>query len=133
MEQKFPLNLPFLRRFAAYHLEGLLISHAKFFEKSATNSRRLKTIYEFLQKVADFSHSRCLPIEGTFSQTLYNLRIFVLINERMKYFSIFVAGFSCFHRLPIEEIFYRRTNLAFSIRCVSERHILKFARKTKTF
>jgi len=64
----------------------------------------MKTIYEFLKKVAFFCCSRCLPIEGTFSQTLYNLRIFVLINERMKYFSIFVAGFSCFHRLPIERI-----------------------------
>ena len=46
------------------------------------NSGRMKTIYEFLQKVADFSHSLCLPIEG---------------------------------------IFYRRTNLAFSIRYISER------------
>ena len=37
-----------------------------FPKKSATNSRRMKIIYEFLKKVADFRLSRCLPIEGTF-------------------------------------------------------------------
>ena len=33
VEQKFPLTLPVLLRFAAYHLEGLLISRAKISEK----------------------------------------------------------------------------------------------------
>ena len=33
----------------------------------------MKTIYEFLQKVATFSHSHCLPIEGIFlSQDKFN-------------------------------------------------------------
>ena len=45
---------------------------------------RMKTIYEFLQKVAYFSHSRWLPIEG---------------------------------------IFYRRTNLTFSIRYISKKYL----------
>ena len=37
------------------------------------NSGRMKTIYEFLQKVAYFSLSRCLPIEGIFlSQDNFN-------------------------------------------------------------
>ena len=53
-------------------------------KKSATNSRRMKTIYEFLKKVADFSLSRCLPIEV---------------------------------------IFYRRTNMTFSIRYISEKYL----------
>ncbi len=44
----------------------------------------MKTIYEFLKKVADFRLSRCLPIEG---------------------------------------IFYRRTNFSFSIRYISEKYL----------
>ena len=54
-----------------------------FLKKSSTNSRRMKTIYEFLRKGVFFSHFRCLPIEGTF---------------------------------------YCRTNLAFSIRYISEKY-----------
>ena len=57
--------LPFWRLFIGFYLRALN-SRAKFFEKSATNSRRMKIIYEFLKKVADFRLSRCLPIEGTF-------------------------------------------------------------------
>ena len=72
--------LPFWRLFIGFYLRTLN-SRAKFFEKSATNSRRLKTIYEFLQKVAVFKLFRCLPIDG---------------------------------------IFYRRTNSAFSTRYISE-------------
>ena len=33
----------------------------------------------------------------------------------------YLAGFRRSHRLPIEEIYFRRTNLAFSIRYISER------------
>lgn len=80
----------------------------------------MKTIFEFFRKVADFRLSRCLPIEGTFLQILYNSRIFVLINEIIKCFFNFVAGFRRSHRLPIEEIYFRRTNSAFSIRYISE-------------
>ena len=78
VEQKFPLNLPFLLRFAAYLLRGL------------------------------------------FLQILYNSRIFVLINEIIKCFFNYLAGFRRSHRLPIEEIYFRRTNLAFSIRYISD-------------
>ena len=78
MEQKFPLNLPFLLRFAAYLLRGL------------------------------------------FLQILYNSRIFVLINEIIKCFFNYLAGFRRSHRLPIEEIYFRRTNSALSIRYISE-------------
>ena len=79
MEQKFPLNLPFLLRFAAYLMRGL------------------------------------------FLQILYNSLIFVLINEIIKCFFNFVAGFRCSHRLPIEGIYFRRTNSAFSIRYIGEK------------
>ena len=51
----------------------------------------MKTIYEFLQKVAYFSLSRCLPIEG---------------------------------------IFYRRTNLTISIRYISEKNLQESKNKT---
>ena len=68
----------------------------------------------------DFRLSRCLPIEGTFLQILYNSQIFVLINEIIKCFSNVVAGFSRSRRLLLEGIFYRRTNSAFSIRYISE-------------
>ena len=80
----------------------------------------MKIIYEFLKKVADFRLSRCLPIEGTFLQILYNLQIFVLINEIIKCFFNVVAGFRRSHRLPIEGIYFRRTNSALSIRYISE-------------
>ena len=73
----------------------------------------MKTIFEFFRKVADFRLSRCLPIEGTFLQILYNSRIFVLINEIIKCFFYYLAVFRRSHRLPIEEIYFRRTNLAF--------------------
>ena len=78
MKQKFPLNLPFWLRFAAYLLRGL------------------------------------------FLQILYNSRIFVLINEIIKCFFNYLAGFRRSHRLPIEEIYFRRTNSAFSIRYIGE-------------
>ena len=68
----------------------------------------------------DFRLSRCLPIEGTFLQILYNSQIFVLINEIIKCFSNVVAGFSRSRRLLLEGMFYRRTNSAFSIRYISE-------------
>ena len=80
----------------------------------------MKTICEFLKKVANFRLSRCLPIEGTFLQILYNSRIFVLINEIIKCFFNVVAGFSRSRRLLLEGMFYRRTNSAFSIRYISE-------------
>ena len=80
----------------------------------------MKTIFEFFRKVANFRLSRCLPIEGTFLQILYNSRIFVLINDIIKCFFNFVAGFRCSRRLLLEGIFFRRTNLAFSIRYRSE-------------
>ena len=80
----------------------------------------MKTICEFLKKVADFRLSRCLPIEGTFLQILYNSRIFVLINEIIKCFFNYLAGFRRSHRLPIEGIYFRRTNSAFSIRYIGE-------------
>ena len=67
-----------------------------------------------------FASFRCLPIEGTFLQILYNSRIFVLINEIIKCFFNYLAGFRRSHRLPIEEIYFRRTNSAFSIRYISE-------------
>lgn len=76
---------------------------------------------EFSRKGLFFSHSRCLPIEGTFLQILYISQIFVLINEIIKCFFNFVAGFRRSHRLPIEEIYFRRTNLAFSIRYIGEK------------
>ena len=76
---------------------------------------------EFSRKGLFFSHSRCLPIEGTFLQILYISQIFVLINEIIKCFFNFVAGFHRSHRLPIEEIYFRRTNLAFSIRYIGEK------------
>ena len=75
---------------------------------------------EFSRKGLFFSHSRCLPIEGTFLQILYNSQIFVLINEIIKCFSNVVAGFSRSRRLLLEGMFYRRTNLAFSLRYISE-------------
>ena len=71
-------------------------------------------------KLVLFASFRCLPIEGTFLQILYNSRIFVLINEIIKYFVNFVAGFRRSHWLLLERIFYRRTNSAFSIRYISE-------------
>ena len=43
---------------------------------------------EFSRKGLFFSHSRCLPIEGTFLQILYISQFFVLINEIIKIFSI---------------------------------------------
>ena len=76
---------------------------------------------EFSRKGLFFSHSRCLPIEGTFLQILYISQIFVLINEIIKCFFNFVAGFRRSHRLPIEEIYFRRTNSAFSIRYIGEK------------
>ena len=75
---------------------------------------------EFFRKGLFFSHSRGLPIEGTFLQILYISQIFVLINEIIKCFFNFVAGFRRSRRLLLEGIFYRRTNLAFSIRYISE-------------
>ena len=75
---------------------------------------------EFSRKGVFFSHSRCLPIEGTFLQILYNSQIFVLINEIIKCFSNVVAGFSRSRRLLLEGMFYRRTNSAFSIRYINE-------------
>ena len=75
---------------------------------------------EFSRKGLFFSHSRCLPIEGTFLQILYNSRIFVLINESIKCFFYYLAGFRRSHRLPIEGIYFRRTNSALSIRYISE-------------
>lgn len=71
-------------------------------------------------KLALFASFRYLPIEGTFLQILYNSRFFVLINESIKCFFYYLAGFRRSHRLPIEEIYFRRTNLAFSIRYISE-------------
>ena len=68
---------------------------------------------EFSRKGLFFSHSRCLPIEGTFLQILYISQFFVLINEIIKCFFNFVASFRRSHRLPIEGIYFRRTNLAF--------------------
>ena len=75
---------------------------------------------EFSRKGLFFSHSRGLPIEGTFLQILYILQIFVLINEIIKCFFNFVAGFRRSCRLPIEGIYFRRTNSAFSTRYISE-------------
>jgi hypothetical protein len=72
-------------------------------------------------KLALFASFRCLPIEGTFLQILYNSRIFVLINEIIKCFFNYLAGFRRSHRLPIEEIYFRRTNSAFSIRYIGEK------------
>ena len=72
-------------------------------------------------KLALFASFRCPPIEGTFLQILYNSQIFVLINEIIKCFFNFVAGFRRSHRLPIEEIYFCRTNLAFSIRYIGEK------------
>ena len=71
-------------------------------------------------KLALFASFRCLPIEGTFLQILYNSQIFVLINEIIKCFFNVVAGFSRSRRLLLEGTFYRRTNSAFSIRYISE-------------
>ena len=75
---------------------------------------------EFSRKGLFFSHSRCLPIEGTFLQILYISQIFVLINEIIKCFFNFVADFSHSRWLLLEGIFYRRTNSAFPIRYISE-------------
>ena len=76
----------YFRYFSWLPLKGTfhLFLEQNSLKKSATNSGRMKTIYEFLKKVADFSHSRWLPIEG---------------------------------------IFYRRTNLAISIRYISEKNL----------
>ena len=71
-------------------------------------------------KLALFASFRCLSIEGTFLQILYNSRIFVLINEIIKCFFNYLAGFSRSRRLLLEGMFYRRTNLAFSLRYISE-------------
>ena len=76
---------------------------------------------EFSRKGLFFSYSRCLPIEGTFLQILYNSQIFVLINEIIKCFFNVVAGFSRSRRLLLEGMFYRRTNSAFSIRYIGEK------------
>ena len=71
--------------------------------------------------MAFFHRSRWLPIEGTFLQILYISQIFVLINEIIKCFFNFVASFRRSHRLPIEGIYFRRTNSAFSIRYIGEK------------
>ena len=60
-------------------------------------------------------------LRGLFLQILYNSRIFVLINEIIKCFFNYLAGFRRSHRLPIEGIYFRRTNLAFSIRYIGEK------------
>ena len=44
-------------------------------------------------------------IERNFLQTLYNSRIFVLLDEVIKYFFDFVAGFSHSRCLPLRGIF----------------------------
>ena len=59
-------------------------------------------------------------LRGLFLQILYNSRIFVLINEIIKCIFNYLAGFRRSHRLPIEEIYFRRTNSAFSIRYINE-------------
>ena len=84
--------------FAAYHLEG------HFEIVSGFDRFRRLLLREIFFKSAKMSPSHWLPIRESFLQTLYNSRIFVLLNEVIKYFFDFVAGFSLFRRLPIEGV-----------------------------
>ena len=98
-----------------------VINFFDYFQNSVTvKSREGYCGTKISSKLALFASFRCLPIEGTFLQILYNSRIFVLINEIIKCFFNVVAGFSRSRRLLLEGMFYRRTNSAFSIRYISE-------------
>ena len=49
-------------------------------------------------------------LERYFPRILYNSRIFVLLDEVVKYFFDLVAGFSHSRRLPIEGAIWRTVN-----------------------
>ena len=115
----FPAILPFWRLVIGFYLRTL--NFFDYFQNSVTvKSREGYCGTKISSKLALFASFRCLPIEGIFLQILYNSQIFVLINEIIKCFFNVVAGFRRSYRLPIEEIYFRRTNLAFSIRYISE-------------
>ena len=56
----------------------------------------------YFEIVSGFYQFHWLPNREEFLQTLYNSRIFVLLDEVMKYFFDFVAVFSHSRCLPIE-------------------------------
>ena len=84
-----------------------LSSEGKFFEDHGCLFANLAAYYlgGYFEIVSGFYQFRWLPNRKEFLQTLYNSRIFVLLDEVIKYFFDFVAGFSHSRCLPLRGIF----------------------------
>ena len=90
-----------------------LSSEGKFFE-----------VYSCL-----FANLAAYLLERNFSKTLYNSRIFVLLDEVIKYFFNFVAGFSRSRCLPLRGIFISWSMANFcrkSSQLISRRYFFDF-------
>jgi hypothetical protein len=83
-----------------------LSSEGSFFEDYGCLFANLSAYHleRYFSKVQKRPLLAAYLLERYFLQTLYNSRIFVLLDEVMKYFFDFVAVFSHSRRLPLEGI-----------------------------
>ena len=85
-----------------------LSSEGKFFEDHGCFFANLAAYYlgGYFEIVSGFYQFRWLPNREEFLQTLYNSRIFVLLDEVIKYYFDFVAVFSHSRCLLLRGIFF---------------------------